>query len=162
MSDIYIICVEDELQVLDVIVKDLEPLEEVFPIEVAASADEARKLIEEIRQEGARIGLAVCDHVMPGDSGVDLMVEMQKDPFTERTRKVLLTGQAGLDATIEAVNKARLNRYISKPWDPAQLLDVAKEELTRFVIEQEKDLLPYMGVLDAPKLQEEIRARGYV
>ncbi len=162
MSDIYIICVEDELQVLDVIVKDLEPLEEVFPIEVAASADEARKLIEEIRQEGGRIGLAVCDHVMPGDSGVDLMVEMQKDPFTERTRKVLLTGQAGLDATIEAVNKARLNRYISKPWDPAQLLDVAKEELTQFVIEQEKDLLPYMGVLDASRLQEEIRARGYV
>ncbi len=162
MSDIYIICVEDEMQVLDVIVKDLEPLEEVFPVEVAVSADEARELIREIKKEGGRIGLAICDHVMPGDSGVDLMVEMQKDPFTEKTRKVLLTGQAGLEATIEAVNMARLNRYIGKPWDPEQLLNVAKEELTQYVIEQEKNLLPYMQILDAARLQEEIRARGSV
>lgn len=162
MSDIYIICVEDEPQVLDVILMDLAALEEVFPIEVAVSADDARELIREIQQGGGQIGLAVCDHVMPGDSGVDLMIEMQQDEFTTKTRKVLLTGQAGLDATIEAVNKAKLNRYIAKPWDPKNLLKVAKEELTNYVIENGKDLLPYMGVLDAGRLQEELRKRGYV
>ena len=162
MSDIYIICVEDETQVLDVIVRDLAPLEEVFPIEVAVSADEARELIRELKDQGHKIGLAVCDHVMPGDSGVDLLIEMQQDGYTKATRKVLLTGQAGLDATIEAVNNARLNRYIAKPWDPENLLNVAREELTKYVIKEEKDLLPYMGVLDAQRLQEEIRKRGYL
>lgn len=162
MSDIYIICVEDEPQVLDVVIRDLAKLEDIFPIEVANSADEARELIKEIKEEGNEIGLAICDHIMPGDKGVDLMIEMQKDPFTESTRKVLLTGQAGLEETIEAVNNAKLNRYIAKPWKPEQILEVAVDELTTFVIEQQKELLPYMAVLDQERLQEAIRNKGYV
>ena len=90
------------------------------------------------------------------------MIEMQNDPFTEHTRKVLLTGQAGLEETIEAVNKAKLNRYISKPWKPRQILEVAVDELTSYVIEQEKELLPFMAVLDQERLQETIRSKGYV
>lgn len=162
MSTIYILCVEDEPEVLDVIVRDLSDLEEVFPIEMAVSADEARQIIKEIHEQGDKIGLAICDHVMPGDKGVELMIEMQKEEFTERTRKVLLTGQAGLDATVEAVNHARLNRYIAKPWDPENLVNVAKDELTTYVIENEKDLLPFMGILDAKRIQEAIRARGSI
>jgi DNA-binding NtrC family response regulator len=160
MADIYILCVEDEPEVLDVIVRDLGELEEVFPIEMAVSAEEARGIIKEIEQQGDKLGIAICDHIMPGDKGVDLMIEMQKQEFTERSRKILLTGQAGLEATVEAVNNARLNRYIAKPWNPENLLQVVKDELTTYVIEQEKDLLPYMGVLDARRLQEAIRARG--
>ncbi|MFP4556909.1 MAG: response regulator [Bacteroidales bacterium] len=162
MSDIYIVCVEDEPQVLDVVVRDLEPLEDVFPIEVANSAKEARELIKVIKDEGNRIGLILCDHIMPGDKGVDLLVEMQNDEFTKNTRKVLLTGQAGLDDTVEAVNNARLNRYISKPWIPEKLLDVAIDELTSYVIENEKELLPFMSVLNQERLQEAIRAKGYI
>ncbi|MCH8557799.1 MAG: response regulator [Balneolia bacterium] len=162
MSTIYILCVEDEPEVLDVIVRDLSALEDVFPIEMAVSADEARNIIKEIKEQGDKVGLAICDHVMPGDKGVELMIEMQGDEFTERTRKVLLTGQAGLDATVEAVNHARLNRYIAKPWDPDNLVSVARDELTTFVIENEKDLLPYMGALDAKRIQEAIRARGTI
>lgn len=162
MSDIYIICVEDEPQVLDVLVRDLSELEEIFPVEVAHSADEARDLIREIKQEGHKIGLALCDHIMPGDNGIDLMIEMQNDAFTENTRKVLITGQAGLEDTIQAVNNARLNRYIAKPWDPEKLLEIVKDELTQFVIREEKELLRFMAVLDQEKLQEAIRAKGYV
>lgn len=162
MSEIYILCVEDEPEVLDVIVRDLSELEEVFPIEMAVSAEEAREIIKEIEEQGDKLGLAICDHVMPGDKGVELMVEMQKKPFTERTRKVLLTGQAGLEATVEAVNKAKLNRYIAKPWEPEQLVQIARDELTTFVIEQEKDLLRYMGALDIERLQETIRERGTI
>jgi len=162
MSEIYIICVEDEPQVLDVIVKDLEALEEVFPIEVASSVAEARKLIQEIHQQGNRIGLALCDHIMPGEYGVDLLIEMQNNPFTRNTRKVLITGQAGLDDTIMAVNRARLNHYIAKPWDPKELFEVARQELTQYVIATEKELLRFMAVLDPVKIQEEIRSRGYL
>lgn len=162
MSTIYILCVEDEPEVLDVVVRDLAALEDVFPIEMAVSAEEARQIIREIEENGDKIGLVICDHVMPGDKGVELMIEMQNQPFTERTRKVLLTGQAGLDATIEAVNHARLNRYIAKPWDPENLMKVAIDELTTYVIEAEKNLLPFMSSLDARRLQEAIRARGSI
>lgn len=162
MAHIYILCVEDEPEVLDVIVRDLAELEAVFPIEMAINAEEANTIIQEIKQRGDKIGLVVCDHVMPGQKGVDLMIEMQKDPFTQRTRKLLLTGQAGLDATIEAINKAKLNRYISKPWDPTALLNIARDELTTFVIDQEKNLLPYMAVLDIERIQDAIRTKGSI
>ena len=162
MSDIYIICVEDEPQVLDVVVRDLEALEDVFPIEIAHSAKDARELVKEIKEEGHRVGLILCDHIMPGDKGVDLLIEMQNDEFTKSTRKVLLTGQAGLEDTIQAVNNARLNRYVSKPWKPEQLLSVAVDELTSYVIEMEEELLPYMAVLDQERLQEAIRGKGYI
>lgn len=162
MSEIYIICVEDEPQVLDVIVKDLEVLEEVFPIEVASSVAEARKLIKEIHLQGGRIGLALCDHIMPGEYGVDLLIEMQNNPFTRNTRKILITGQAGLEDTIMAVNKARLNHYIAKPWNPEELLEIVRLELTQYVIATEKELLRYMSVLDPVRIQEEIRSRGYI
>ncbi|NHB69116.1 response regulator [Perlabentimonas gracilis] len=162
MTDIYIVCVEDEPQVLDVVVRDLEQLEEVFPIEVANSANEARKLINELRNEGHSIGLILCDHIMPGDKGVDLLIEMQNDEFTKSTRKVLLTGQAGLEDTIQAVNNARLNRYVSKPWKHEHLLDVAIDELTSYVIENADNLLPYMSMLNQERLQEAIRAKGFI
>ncbi|HSV88970.1 MAG TPA: response regulator [Bacteroidales bacterium] len=162
MAEIYIICIEDEPQVLDVIVKDLEVLEEVFPIEVAGSVAEAHKVIKEIHQQGGKIGLALCDHIMPGEYGVDLLIEMHNNPLTRSTRKVLITGQAGLDDTVLAINKARLNHYIAKPWNPKELLEVAKNELTQYVIAHEKDLLRFMSVLDPVKIQEEIRNRGYV
>ncbi|ASB49243.1 response regulator [Alkalitalea saponilacus] len=162
MSDIYIICVEDEAQVLDVVIRDLEQLEEFFPIEGAASASDARKLINEIKEEGNRIGLILCDHIMPGDKGVDLLIEMQKDEFTHSTRKILLTGQAGLDDTIQAVNKARLNQYVSKPWKKEELLQIVIDELTDYVIETEDELLPYLSVLNQEKLQEAIRAKGFI
>jgi len=162
MSNIFIICVEDEHQVLDVLVKDLEDFEELFPIEIASSADEAREIIEEVKDFGGILGLALCDHIMPGDNGVDLLVEMQKDEFTRKTRKVLITGQAGLEDTIKAVNRAGLNHYLAKPWNKEELVEVVKKELTNFVIENEENLLPFMSILDAERLQEEIRNRGYI
>jgi hypothetical protein len=38
MSTIYILCIEDEAEVLDVIVNDISALEVVFPIEVGVTA----------------------------------------------------------------------------------------------------------------------------
>ncbi len=67
-----------------------------------------------------------------------------------------------LEETIEAVNKAKLNRYIAKPWKPQHILEVAIEELTTYVIDHEKELLPYMSVLDQERLQQAIRNKGYV
>jgi response regulator of citrate/malate metabolism len=162
MADIYIVCVEDEPQVLDVMIRDLSEMEHVFPIEVANSADEARELIQEIKKEGHKIGLILCDHIMPGDKGIDLLIEMQKDSFTEQTRKVLITGQAGLEDTIQAVNHANLNHYIAKPWNKTRLLDVVRNELTHYVIAHEKELLRFMPVLDQARLQDAIRSRGYL
>ncbi|MEX0681172.1 MAG: response regulator [Balneolales bacterium] len=158
-SDIYILCIEDEQEVLDAVVRDLEKLEEQFPVETAGSAEEARKLIDILLEDRKKIGLILCDHILPGDSGVDLLIELHNNERTHSSRKVLLTGQAGLEDTVKALNEASLHHYIAKPWTKEKLIDVSVQMLTDFVIDEEIDVLPYMQILDTGRLSESIRSR---
>lgn len=154
---IYIFVVEDEPEVLDAIVRDLEEFEDSFFIEIADSAEEARELITALNNDGHEIGLILCDHVLPGQNGVELLVEMQNDPSTERTRKVLITGQAGLDETVRAVNEADLSHYIAKPWEKAELVATARKLLTDYVLEQAENPMQFMSVLDSERIADYIR-----
>ncbi len=154
---IYILVVEDEPEVLDAIVRDISVFESNFTIEMSDTAEEAREIIQSIIDEENEIGLILCDHVLPGDNGVELLVEMQNDPETVSTRKVLITGQAGLKETVRAVNEADLKHYIAKPWEKDELVKTVKELLTDYVLEHVSDPLPYMQVLDGERIAESIR-----
>lgn len=154
---IYILIVEDELEVMDALIKDLEKFEEFFPVESANNADEAREVIEYILDHGHKIGLILCDHVLPGQNGVDLLIDLQQIPETAISKKVLVTGQAGHEDTILAINKADLDHYIAKPWTKEQLEEVVVSELTDYVISNEKNLLPFMQVLDSARLSDAMR-----
>lgn len=159
---IYILVVEDEPEVLDSIVRDISGFESIFPIEMTDTAEEAREQVDRILENGDEIGLILCDHVLPGDNGVELLVEMQKREDTLKTRKVLITGQAGLQETVRAVNEADLKHYIAKPWQKEDLLEIVKELLTDFVLEQVKNPLPFMQVLDGERIAEHIRKGGVI
>jgi len=84
-------------------------------------------------------------------------VEMQNDDKWRVTRKVLLTGQAGLEATVKAVNEADLAHYIAKPWEPEELVQVAREQMTQYVVDQDLNPAPYLKHLDADLLGDQLR-----
>lgn len=159
-SKIHILIVEDEPNVLSAVARDLEIFEDVFPIEISESAEDAREVINEIHENDGKLGLVICDHILPGTYGTDFLVELKNDEKTNTAMNVLLTGQAGLEETIKAVNEGGLKHYIAKPWDKKELLDITKKLLTDFVIKNEKDLLPYMRLLDQERIAEEIRNRS--
>lgn len=152
-----ILCVEDEPEVLDAIVRDLAVLEDYFPIETAQSADEAREIIQSLEATQQPIGLILCDHIMPGQNGVDFLIELHQQESYHATRKILLTGQAGQDATIEAINHAELNHYIAKPWDNKKLVAAAKQQLTEYILCHHINPLPYMAILDQARINNAIR-----
>ena len=154
---IYILVVEDELEVMDALVKDLERFESFFPVETANNAAEAEEVIDYVLDHGHEIGLVLCDHVLPGKNGVDLLIEMQQNSQTAKSKKVLVTGQAGHEDTIMAINKADLDHYIAKPWTKDQLEEVIISELTDYVIAHESNLLPFMQILDSEKLADAMR-----
>lgn len=156
MSKIYILCIEDEPEVLEAVVRDLAPFESAFPIESASTVAEARRVVASILQQG-QLGLVICDHILPGEDGVSFLVSLHRDPRTTSARKVLLTAQAGLADTIQAVNQADLNHYIAKPWKPAELHAVVRQQLTEFVLQNETNLYPYLSLLDGERLGEKIR-----
>jgi DNA-binding NtrC family response regulator len=157
MSKIHIVCIEDEPDVLEAVVRELEPLEDCFPVEAAESAKEARSLLADLVKRGDEVGLLLCDHIMPGENGVDLLVDLQKDENWKPTRKVLLTGQAGLEATVKAVNQAELSHYIAKPWDGDELVQVAKDELTHYIKERNLNPMPYLRHLNMDILGDHLR-----
>ena len=161
MSDITILVLEDEAEVRAAIARDLEIFADSFRIELSDEADDARTVIAEVQEDGGRVGLILCDHLLPGQRGTEFLIELDHDPATAPMRKVLLTGQAGHEDTIRAINEGGLDHYIAKPWTAEELHAVVREQLTEFVLAETNDLLPYVNILDGPRLLEAISERGW-
>jgi len=149
MNSYIILCIDDEREVLDSVVLDLEPFASKFDIEAAQSVKEARELLKELKTEDRQLALVLCDHIMPSELGVDFLIELNADETYQAAKKLLLTGQAGLEATVSAVNEANLDYFIAKPWQAPELQEVVKQQLTQFIIKNESQAMPYAQILDA-------------
>ena len=156
MSRLVILCIEDEDEVRDAVVRDLEVFEPTFLVEMAEDADDGRQVVEEVVAARDEIALVIADHRLPGMQGTDFLIELHADPKTAKSRKVLLTGQAGHEDTIRAINEAGLDHYISKPWTEEELHSVVREQLTEYVLRNVEDVLPYVATLDATRLLERV------
>ncbi|KHA61394.1 chemotaxis protein CheY [Vibrio variabilis] len=156
MSKYLILCVDDEREVLDSVVQDLDEFEEHFSLEAAESVQEAKQIIEDAERDGIKLALILCDHIMPEQTGISFLIELNEQPSTQATRKLLLTGQAGLEDTVEAINHSSLHFYIAKPWRGDELRTVIKEQLTQYMIENEPELMPWAPILNTEKIFEEM------
>lgn len=159
MNKYMILCVDDEREVLDSVVQDLDCFEEHFVIEAAESVAEAKEVIDDYRQQGISLALILCDHIMPEQTGISFLIELNDDEETAKTRKVLLTGQAGLEDTVQAINHASLHFYVAKPWRGDTLRETVKDQLTQYVIDNDDNLMPWIQVLDAEKILNAIAAK---
>ncbi|MGB0430391.1 MAG: response regulator [Bacteroidia bacterium] len=157
MDNIYIICIDDQREVLNALENDLSEFDELIEIETCESGEEALELINEIEVEGDHIAILVSDQVMPNMSGVELLKKIESDGIFKHTQKILLTGLATHQDTIDAINSAALNHYIQKPWNSNNLNKIIKQSLTRFLLKAGIDYTPYLSVLDQETLYQLIR-----
>jgi diguanylate cyclase (GGDEF)-like protein/PAS domain S-box-containing protein len=158
MSKGAIVCVDDEKFVLMSLRDQLANfLGNDYEILLAQNATEALEIFAELEQEQIPIPVIICDRIMPGMSGEQLLIEINsKYP---QTRKILLTGQASFQELIDALNYGNLYRFISKPWDETDLGLTVREAVRSYfqerrVIEQNQALQIANGAL-----QQEIRDR---
>ena len=160
MDELLILVVEDEPEVRAEVVRDLS-FAGMIRVEQSDDVADARDAIDEVDRAGGHVGLIVADHRLPGgESGVDLLVSLKENPATRAIRTILLTGQAGHEDTIRAINDADLDHYFSKPWDPNELAAVAVRLLTDFVIDVGIDPLRYVRELDGPRLMAAFAKHG--
>jgi signal transduction histidine kinase len=111
-----IICVDDQPAVLHSLMIQLESaVGDICEIETTESAEEALELMKELHENGERIEMIISDEVMPGMQGSQFL-ELAHQRFPDSI-KIMLTGQAGLDAVAYAINHAGLDRYFPKPWE---------------------------------------------
>lgn len=154
-----ILILDDEPEVRAAVERDLLVFAEHIRVEVASEVEEAWEIVDELAADGDVLALALCDHRMPGTTGVEFLVQMMDDDRTAGTRKVLVTGQAQLRDTVRAVNEAHLDHYIAKPWDVDELHQVVRTMLTDYVEDMDIDPLPYLDVLDTTRAMELVRRR---
>ena len=114
-----LLAVDDDPEVLRAVDRDLRrryaDRYRVVRAESGASAIDALRTFEE---RGDPIAMVVADQRMPEMTGVELLQQTLK--LVPDAKRVLLTAYADTDAAIDAINKARIDNYLLKPWDPPE------------------------------------------
>lgn len=96
---------------------------EPFAIETAGSAAQALWTLSRVP-----IDIVVSDEQMPRVSGSELLSVVRKR-FPDTVR-IILTGQASLDAAIRAINGGEIYRFLTKPCTPNQIALTLREALS--------------------------------
>jgi len=128
-----ILFVDDEKFVLETFRRNLR---KHFEVETAEGPLAALSVME----TSGPFAVVVSDLKMPKMTGVELLGAVKaRWPDTVR---IMLTGQAGLDAAMEAVNQGAIFRFLTKPCAPEVLLTAVKDGLAQYrLVMAEKQLL---------------------
>lgn len=115
-----ILVVDDEEHVVAAIATNLQ-LEgyEVIP------AYNGMEALEFVREE--KPDLVVLDVMMPEMSGWEVLQSLKTDPATENLPVIMLTALSQ-DRDIEKGWELEANAYLTKPFDPAKLIRIVREQ----------------------------------
>lgn len=72
--------------------------------------------------------LIVLDMMMPGRSGLEVLVELRAEPELSQTPVLMLTARTQA-ADREAALEAGVDRFLTKPFSPLQLVSMVEELL---------------------------------
>jgi signal transduction histidine kinase len=86
------------------------------------------------------VQVVMTDQRMPDTTGVEFLRQVRRDrPAAVR---LLFTGYADLRAVIDAINEGHVYRYVTKPWDPDELLTVIRQAAEQYdLLEERRRLL---------------------
>ncbi|MCH2186079.1 response regulator, partial [Myxococcota bacterium] len=112
-----ILIVDDEEAILETMTFTFMGEYEVF-----TTADPRQAL--DLLDQHAPVAVLITDQRMPHMTGVDLLEAV----YTQHpeTVRIMLTGFADSDATIQAINSGHAYAYISKPWEPEELKRIVR------------------------------------
>jgi DNA-binding NtrC family response regulator len=101
------------------------------------------------------VDVLITDQRMPGISGSELL-HLVKDRFPT-VRRMLMTGFADVQAVIDAVNRGGLTHYLSKPWDPGEVIRAVDQAVAD--VRREREQLAFTEQLVESNRQLEFALR---
>lgn len=128
-----ILLVDDEQNILKSLVRLLSRKSEW---EVSAYSNPAEALCQ--ISDGA-FDLVLSDYRMPGMNGVEFLSEVKK--HHPDSMRLILSGYSDLNAVIEAINRAEIYRFVSKPWNDYELVAILEQALAYHDVWVENKLL---------------------
>jgi signal transduction histidine kinase len=112
-----ILIVDDERPNLTVLRNFLESGYRVFEAQSGPEALEVAK-----RED---LDVVIADQRMPGMTGVELLEELRH--LKPDVAGIVLTGFTDPPALISAINRARVFRFLKKPWQPDDILEAVRQ-----------------------------------
>ena len=122
-----ILLVDDEPQVL-LALEDL--LGDDFAVLKTGSPEDALEMVANDRE----IAVVLSDQRMPQMTGDELLARIDASCDAKR---ILVTAFADLSAVIRAVNNGKLFAYVTKPWNPNDLIMMVQKAADHFRLTQE-------------------------
>ena len=130
-----IMVVDDESEIRNIIKEILA--EEGYKTLTAASAEEAKRLLDEHRPD-----LVFLDIWMPDQDGIELLKEWSSDQ-TKNFPVIMISGHATIETAIEAT-KLGATDFIEKPISIEKLFNTIDSVFLEKTQEQEEDILTYI------------------
>jgi DNA-binding NtrC family response regulator len=118
-----ILLVDDDVEVLDALQRQLRSH---FDVTAACDAKEAIRLMV----SDGPFAVVVSDLRMPGMDGVSLLYLIRQ--IAPETVRVLLTGNADMEAAISAINQGNIFRFLTKPCLPAALIRALEASVEQY------------------------------
>lgn len=128
-----VLLVDDEINILQALQRLLR--RETFRIVSATSGEEALKLLEQL----SNVALILSDQRMPQMNGAELLRRSRE--ISPESFRVLLTGYSDLGDAVDAVNRGGISRYLNKPWDDSELLQIVRSSVENYSLTQENKRL---------------------
>lgn len=136
-NQIKILCIDDEVAVLDGLKMVLE---EEYSVYTEEDPKKALILFQEHHKDGEPFNVVICDMRMPGMDGSKFF-SMAKRINADPTR-ILLTGYSEAEAAIAAVNEGNIFRFLLKPCPPEILIKAVADGIRmNELINAERQLL---------------------
>jgi len=140
-----LLIVDDQPEILNALERLLKA---DYQILLAANGADGLHLLKK-----EHVALILADQRMPVMTGVEFLkhsIEIQPD-----TVRILITAYADLQASIAAVNQGQIYYYISKPWEPEELLLIIRRAIERFRLQKENQELTRQLIAANKKLEQE-------
>jgi two-component system NtrC family sensor kinase len=114
-----ILCVDDEINMLNVIRRQLCDLD--VQVHVALSADEGLRFLRRTHP----VHVVVSDYRMPGMNGIEFLTCVSRE-WPEVSR-IMLSGFADTEAVNQALEQQKLFAFLHKPWKASELQAIIAE-----------------------------------
>jgi len=127
-----------QLLIVDDEIANLQKLQRTFTsgyvVHPAQSGAEALALLKD-----HPIDAIITDQKMPNMTGIEFLEASQKE-YPNLVR-IVLTGYTEVDDLIAAINNGKVHKYITKPWEPADLRLAVQEALEKMELVRENERL---------------------
>ena len=111
--------VDDDAEVLRAVERDLRRrYAERYRVMRADSGATALQALGGLKKRNDSVALLLVDQRMPEMTGVEFLGQAMA--IYPDAKRVLLTAYADTDAAIRAINDAKIQHFLMKPWDPPE------------------------------------------